>query len=275
MGQLEIRPLTPVIGAEIHGVDLRGPVPAPTLQKIEQALLDHLVLFFRDQDITPEQQLAFGRLFGEVYCPPIAARADGYPEIMLLDQTAPRGEGSDNWHYDATFMPRPPLGAILKAVQLPSFGGDTCFANMTAAYEALSPALRSLLEGLTAVHDMTARLRVAIDRGISSDDFDALRAQWPPIEHPVVRTHPATGRKALYLNYNTGSQLKGVSSSENDLLLPFLFDHVRSPEFQCRFRWEPNSIAFWDNRCVQHFGVPDYSERRVMHRVTIDGDQPY
>ncbi len=275
MGQLGIQPLTPVIGAKVDGVDLRGPVSAATLHEIEQALLEHLVLLFRDQDITPEQQLDFGRNFGQVYCPPIARSADGYPELMLLDQSTPRGAGADNWHYDATFMPRPPLGAILKAVQLPRFGGDTCFANMTAAYEALSPALRSLLDGLTAVHDMTARLRVAIDRGISSDDFDELRAQWPPIEHPVVRTHPVTGRKALFLNYNTGSQLKGVTRSENDLLLPFLFDHIRSPEFQCRIRWEPNSVAFWDNRCVQHIGVPDYSERRVMHRVTIDGDEPY
>ena len=132
-----------------------------------------------------------------------------------------------------------------------------------------------MLAGLTAVHALTSRLRIAIDRGISSDDFDALRAQWPPVEHPAIRTHPATGRKALYLNPNTGSRLKGLTSRENDLLLPFLFEHVRAPEFQCRFRWEPNSVAFWDNRCVQHCGVPDYSERRVMHRVTIEGDEPH
>ena len=118
-------------------------------------------------------------------------------------------------------------------------------------------------------------IRFDIDRGISADDFDGLREQWPPFEHPVVRTHPVTGRKALFLNYNTGCRLKGLTSSENDRLLPFLFDHVRSPEFQCRFHWEANSVAFWDNRCVQHFGVPDYFERRVMHRVTIDGDEPY
>jgi taurine dioxygenase len=272
---LEVRPLTPIIGAEIHGVDLRKPLPEPTLRQIERALLAHMVLFFRDQGITPEQQLAFGRHFGDVYCPPMARQAPDYPDIMLLDQTAPKGEGADNWHLDATFMPRPPLGSILKAVRLPKLGGDTCFANMAAAYEALSPDIQSMLEGLTAVHDLTGQLRNAIDRGISSDDFDALRAQWPPVEHPAIRTHPVTGRKALYLNPNTGSCLKGLTSRENDLLLPFLFEHVRSPEFQCRFRWEPNSIAFWDNRCVQHCGVPDYSERRVMHRVTIEGDEPY
>lgn len=274
MTTLEVRPLTKVIGAEVDGVDLGRPLDPATKEGIQQAMLDHMVLFFRDQDITPEQQLDFGRHFGDVYCPAMARQEPDHPEIMLLDQVAPKGEGSDNWHYDATFMERPPMGSILKAVRLPVLGGDTCFANMAAAFEALSPQMQGFLESLTAIHDLSSQLRIAIDRGISSADYDALRAEWPPVEHPVVRTHPETGRKALFVNRNTGSRLKGLSDRENDLLLPFLFDHVRAPEFQCRFRWEPNSIAFWDNRCVQHCGVPDYEERRIMHRVTVDGDVP-
>ena len=275
MSSVEVRPVTAVIGAEIRGIDLREPLTEELRAKLEQALCDHMVLFFRDQDITTEQQLAFGRAFGDVYCPAMARQDTEHPEIMVLDQTAPKGEGADNWHYDATFMERPPLGAILRAVQLPSLGGDTCFANMAAAYEALSPTFQEMLAGVTAIHDLSSQLRIAIDRGISSADYDQLRAEWPPVGHPAVRTHPVTGRKALFLNKNTGSRLEGLTDRENELLLPFLFEHVRAPEFQCRFTWEPNSIAFWDNRCVQHCGVPDYHERRIMHRVTIDGDVPY
>jgi taurine dioxygenase len=275
MSDFEVRPLGPVIGAEIHGVDLGEKLPKATLDRIEKALLDHLVLVFRGQDITPEQHLAFGRNFGEVYCPAMSAFPPDYPDIMLLDTTTPKGAGADNWHYDATFMPEPPLGSVLRPVQLPSSGGDTCFANMVTAYEALSPALRSMLDGMQAVHDLTGQLRISVDRGISPDGFEELRRQWPPIEHPVVRTHPVTGRKALFLNKVTGSRLKGLSDRENDLLLPFLLDHVRDPEFQCRIHWELDCIVMWDNRCTQHCGVPDFNERRIMHRVTITGDKPH
>jgi len=275
MSEFSIRRLTPDIGAEIHGVDLSGPLPQTTLDAIERALLDHMLLLFRGQDVTPEQQLAFGRNFGDVYCPSMAAYVPEYPDIMLLDTTNPKGAGADSWHYDATFMTEPPKACVLRPVQLPTTGGDTCWANMVAAYEALSPALRSMLDGLTAVHDLTGQLRISVDRGISPEDFETIRKKWPPTEHPVVRTHPVTGRKALFLNKVTGSRLKGLSEQENDLLVPFLLDHVRAPEFQCRVRWEPDCIAFWDNRCTQHCGVPDFDERRVMHRVTIAGDKPH
>lgn len=274
MSDLEIRAITPTIGAEVRGVDLAGSLAKPTLDQIEKALLEHMVLVFRDQDITPEQHLAFGRNFGDVYCPAMSPFVPDYPEIMLLDTTTPKGAGADNWHCDATFMREPPLGAILRPIELPRSGGDTCFANMVAAYEALSPTLRSMLDGLTAVHDLTPQLRISVARGLSPEGFDTLQKKWPPVEHPVVRTHPVTGRKSLYLNRNTGSKLVGLTEPENDVVLPFLLDHVRSPEFQCRIRWEMDCIAFWDNRCVQHCGVPDFSERRVMHRVTIAGDKP-
>ncbi len=274
MTDFEIRPITPAIGAEIHGVDLAKPLSDATFAAIERALLDHMVLVFRGQDITPDQQLDFGRRFGEVYCPAMSAFPPEHPDIMLLDTTTPKGAGADNWHYDATFMEEPPLGAILRPVRLPSSGGDTCFANMVDAYEALSPTLRGMLDGMTAVHDLTPQLRISVERGISPEDFETLQKKWPPVSHPVVRTHPATGRKALYLNRNTGSRLEGLTARENDLLLPFLLDHTRAPEFQCRVHWELDCVGMWDNRCVQHCGVPDFSERRIMHRVTIAGDRP-
>ena len=265
----------PVIGAEIYGVDLGGELSKQTLYEIEKALLNHLVIAFRGQDITPDQHLEFGRHFGEVYCPPMSAFPPDHPEIMLLDTTTPKGAGADNWHYDATFMPEPPMASVLRPVMLPSGGGgDTCFANMYAAYEALSEPMREMIAGMKAVHDLTRQLRISVDRGISPVGFDELRQQWPPVEHPVVRTHPVTGRKALYLNKVTGSRLVGLTDRENDLLVPFLLDHVRDPVFQCRVRWAPDMILMWDNRCAQHCGVPDFTDRRIMHRVTIAGDRP-
>lgn len=275
MSRIEVDPLTPTIGAEIRGVDLREPLSDAEVARIEQALHDHLVIFFRDQDITPEQHVAFGRRFGELCYPPFMTDHGETPEILVLDQVNPKGEGTDVWHSDNSFMAEPPMGSILRAVQLPSSGGDTCFASSYAAYEALSPTMREFLDGLTAVHDLTATLERANDAGHTHADVEAIRAQSPPVEHPVVRTHPVTKRRGLYVNANSTTRIVGLSERESALLLPFLCDHVRSPEFQCRFRWTPNAIAFWDNRSAQHLAVADYHERRVMHRVTLAGDRPY
>ena len=271
---IEIQPVTASVGAEVSGVDLREPLDGTAVAAIEEALLEHLVLFFRDQDISDEQHLAFAQQFGEISIPPFVPKYGSIPEMIVLDQTTPRGEGADTWHSDNTFMSEPPLGSILRAVKLPAVGGDTCFASMYAAYDALSEPVRDLVDGLTAVHDLTKTLRQAIAAGHTVANLEELQAKWPPVEHPVVRTHPATGRKALFVNGNSTSHLVGLSRRENEVLLPFLVDHVRSPEYQCRFRWDTNSIAFWDNRSVQHYGVPDYNERRVMHRVTLAGDKP-
>jgi taurine dioxygenase len=172
-------------------------------------------------------------------------------------------------------MAEPPMGSILKAVELPAVGGDTCFANMVAAFEALSEPVRTFVAGLEAIHDITRPLQKAIDAGHSNANLAEVQAAWPPVRHPVVRTHPVNGKKALFVNGNSTTRIAGISDRENQWLLPFLIDHVRSPEFQCRFRWDTGSIAFWDNRTVQHFAVPDYRERRVMHRVTLAGDRPY
>ncbi len=271
MATLEVRPLTAAIGAELSGVDLRQELPDATVAAIRQALLDHLVVFFRGQALSDEEHLALALRFGPLSVPPLATRYQDRPTVTVLDQVSPRGEGADEWHSDNTFMPNPPMGSILRAVQLPAVGGDTCFASMYAAYESLSPPLRSLAAGLSAVHDITKPMQKAIAAGHTTLDLAEMQERWPPVEHPVVVTHPETGRKGLFVNRNSTTRLVGVTDRENDVLLPFLLDHVRSPEFQCRFHWEPDSVAFWDNRCVQHYAVADYGDRRVMHRVTVDG----
>ena len=267
---IEVTPLTAVIGAEVSGVDLRA-VDDDTVAELRAALLAHLVLFFREQPLTDEEHLAFAQRFGPLSVPPLTTKYQDRPTVTVLDQVSPKGEGADEWHSDNTFMARPPMGSILRAVQLPAVGGDTCFASMYAAYEALSPPLRSLVAGLRAVHDVTKPMRKAIAAGHTTLSLTEMQERWPPVEHPVVVTHPETGRQGLFVNRNSTTALVGLSERENDALLPFLLDHARSPEFQCRFHWEPDSIAFWDNRCVQHYAVADYVERRVMRRVTVDG----
>ena len=270
----EIRPVTGCIGAEIRGVDLREDLPQSTIDTLRAALLEHLVLFFRDQPITVEQQVAFTARCGELVVHPFGPKHPDHPEIIVLDQVAPKGEGADVWHADTTYVPEPPLGSVLRAVQLPTTGGDTGFVNMIAAYEALSPPIRELIDDLRAVHDITGNVVRANRFGDSSMSLEEALAAWPPVSHPVVRTHPESGRKALYVYDVAVSQIEGLTERESQALLPLLCEHVRSPEFQCRFRWEPDSLVFWDNRAVQHCGVPDFTERRVMHRATLRGDVP-
>ncbi len=271
MSGIEIVPLTSAIGAEIRGVDLRDTLSDDVVATIRQALLDHLVLFFRDQPIDDDEHLAFALRFGALHISPLATRYQESPAVTVLSQVGPRGEGADEWHSDNTFLAEPPVASILRAVKLPAIGGDTCFASMYAAYEALSAPMRALLDELEAVHDITKVMRKAIEAGHTALDLAEMQRRCPPVRHPVAKVHPETGRRALFVNRNSTSHLVGVTDRENDVLLPFLFDHVRSPDFQCRFRWEPDSLVFWDNRSVQHFAVPDYTEVREMHRVTIGG----
>jgi taurine dioxygenase len=268
---ITVKPLTAVVGAEIEGVSLADDLDDDTVDEIRQAFLDHHVVFFRGQQITDEQHLAFALRFGPLSIPPLTTKYQDKPSVTVLDQVNPKGEGADEWHSDNTFMSKPPMGSILRAVQLPAVGGDTCFANMHAAYEALSPPLRDFVDGLRAVHDITKPMRKAITAGHTTLDLSEMQERWPPIEHPVVMVHPETGRRGLFVNRNSTTHIAGVSERENDVLLPLLLDHVRSPEFQCRFHWETDSVAFWDNRSVQHYAVADYTQRRVMHRVTVDG----
>lgn len=272
---IEVKPVTANIGAEIRGIDLRQRPDPTTVAALRTALDTHLVLFFRDQFIDAAQHLAFAECFGPISVAPFGPKHAEHPEITVLDQTNPKGEGADNWHADNTFMPAPPFGSILRCVLLPEIGGDTCFASGHAAFDALSPAMQEFLLDKRAVHDISRMLRKAISIGAETTAFEKMAAMWPPHEHPVVTTHPVTGRKCLYVNGNWTSRIVGLTERENDALLPMLIDHVRSPDFQCRLHWEPGTVAFWDNRFVQHFAVADYGgHRRVMERVTIAGEPP-
>ncbi|MFW5416157.1 TauD/TfdA family dioxygenase [Nocardiopsis sp. CNT-189] len=270
---IEFSRATARVGAYVTGADLRKELSAEEVGTLYAGLLDHGVLFFRDQHITDEEHLRFALRFGTLSIPPMKIRKDtGDPvadAVHVLNQTSPKGEGGDNWHADNTFMPAPPLGSILRAVVLPPVGGDTLWASAYSAYEALSPPLRALAESLVGVHDITPGVTKAKAKGHPLD-LERLQREWPPTEHPVVRVHPETGRKLLYVNRSSVTRLKGLTEWENEALLPLLCDQIRHPEFQVRLTWEPGTIAFWDNRAVQHYAVPDYTERREMHRVTVD-----
>lgn len=271
---VEIEPLTPTIGAEVRGVKLND-VDNETFALIEQALADHLVLFFRDQDITPAEQAAFAAHFGPFEQHPFARPHPDLGDVIVLDQTDPRRDGANSWHSDSSFMPQPAWGSVLRAVQLPRAGGDTCWASMYAAWEALSPGMRTMLDGMTALHDIIKPLQKAVAQGHSIVGVEDIRRDWPPVAHPVARTHPVTGRKGLYVNNNFTTRICELDEYESRAVLGFLLDHVQRPDFQVRFRWTERAVAVWDNRVTQHYAVPDYTgERRIMHRVTLQGERP-
>ncbi len=274
---IEVVPLTATIGAEVRGVDLASAPDDPiAMATIEQALYDHLVLFFRDQQLTDAQHVRFAGSFGPFEHHAFAKSHPDHPDMTILDQVTPQNDGGNSWHSDSSFMEQPSLGSVLRAVQLPPLGGDTCWASMYAAFDALSPRMQTMLDGLTALHDLIMPLEKAIAGGHSvSSNLDEIRRAWPPVEHPVVRRHPVTGRRALYVNNNFATRILGVTKEESDVLLPYLLQHVQRPDFQVRFKWAPGSVAFWDNRVTQHYAVPDYSgHRRIMHRVTLTGERP-
>ncbi len=272
--RLVIRPVTPALGAEVEGVRLGDPLDDACRDEILAALDKHLVLFFREQHITPEQQLAFATRFGPVSVAPFGPKDAANPDITVLDQLAPKGEGADSWHADNTFMPEPPFAAILRGERIPSLGGDTCWANTFLAYEGLSAPVREMIDGLSAVHDITKMLLRAIEIGKSDANVADMQQRWPPFHHPVVRRHPTTGRKALNVNRNWTTRIDGLGERESADLLDLLCDQMLVPDYQVRLRWSPGTVAFWDNRWVQHYAVPDYTERRVMCRVTLAGDRP-
>ena len=270
---IDVKKLSPAIGAEIRGVDLAKPLGNQTFQEIHDALMANLVIFFRDQEITAEQHKDFGRRFGELHTHPAApALLQDHPEILVIhaDEKSKRVAGQV-WHSDVSCEPEPPMGSILHLHEVPEVGGDTLFASMYAAYEALSQPMQEFLSGLTAVHesDHVYRGRYRLREKDEGTKF-------PEAEHPVVRTHPVTGRKGLYVNSGFTTRIKDIKPKESRAILAFLYDHIRTPEFQCRFRWETNSIAFWDNRCAQHHALWDYYPNvRHGNRVTIKGDRPF
>ncbi len=272
---LEVRPLTPTIGAEIHGVDLRLPLDAQTLSEVRAALLDWKVVFFRDQDITTEQHLAFARNFGELEVHPFAPEKPGYPEVLAITHDRERPGKENTWHSDVTWRLEPSLGSILRSLEVPPVGGDTLFADMYAAYSGLSDEVKAKIEGKTAIHDFAHFRRGLRKQGKSEAEIEEYNKKYPPAEHPVVRTHPETARKGLYVNAAFTQHIAGMERGESDALLKHLYAQAATPEYQCRFRWGVNSIAFWDNRASQHYAVSDYWPAvRRMERVTIVGDRP-
>jgi taurine dioxygenase len=275
LADLEILPLTPTIGAEIRGIDLARPLDAGAVGHLRTALLDWKVLFFRDQTITTEQHLAFARNFGDLEVHPFAPHKPGYPEVLALTHDKDNKGRENTWHSDVTWREIPSMGSILRAVEVPPVGGDTLFANMYAAYEGLSDKVKEQVEGRVAVHDF-AHFRVALrKKGKSEAEIEAFNKAYPMVEHPVVRTHPETGKRAIYVNAAFTQHIVGLEKAESDALLKHLYAQAAIPEYQCRFRWETGSIAFWDNRASQHYAASDYWPAvRRMERVTVIGDRP-
>lgn len=277
--RLSIEPLTGAIGAEIAGIDLAEDLTDATVAELRRALLDHLVIFFRDQAMTPDQHKAFVRRFGELHIHPITKPMPGHPEIIEVikeaDETANWG---DNWHTDLTALPEPPLGSVLYAREIPPFSGDTQFCNMYLALETLSPSMRAFLAGLTCLHSQKVASYQSGFKGMANKE----EATASSAEHPLVRTHPETGKQALFLPWPGWGRILGLSQGESDAILKFLREHADNPDFACRFRWRRNSVAFWDNRCTRHRATADYfyaqrgfpPHRRHLHRVSIRGDRP-
>ena len=268
----------PTIGAEISGVDFSRPVERQTAEAIHDALMRHKVIFFRDAAMTPAQHVAFGRLFGELTVHPFVPHLDDHPEVILLDNHQDNPVFStDVWHSDETFRLTPPMGSILRCIRRPPTGGDTLWADMNAAFEGLSDKMQSFLSGLEAIHDFR-NFRRKFDHLPPREKHAKLaemEEELPNPVHPVVRTHPVTGQKILYVNEQFTLAIKGMRADESVSLLAFLYEQPRIPEYQFRYRWAPNDMVFWDNRPTQHYAANDYyPERRTMQRVTIKGDKP-
>ena len=267
---LELRPVTPYIGAEISGVDLAAPTPAQ-IDELRRALLERKVLFFRDQHhITARQHRDFAAHWGELEVHPLLDQGE-IPEVVRFDRGQDNPGMENIWHVDVSWQQRPPLGSVLRAIDVPDAGGDTLWSDMGNAYDALPDHIKERIDGLTATHDFTP----SFGRGMTPEKRAEMQELYPPQHHPVVRTHPVTGRKLLFVNSLFTTRIDGVDAAEGQELLRRLLDQVKTPDFQVRLRWAPGTVAFWDNRATQHYACSDYFPgRRVMERVAIVGDVP-
>ncbi|MBB3308192.1 MULTISPECIES: taurine dioxygenase [Enterobacterales] len=276
--RLSFTALGPNIGAQVSDVDLSRPLSDAQFEQLYHGLLRHQVLFLRNQVITPEQQRALAIRFGDLHIHPVYPHAEGVEEIIVLDTHQDNPPDNDNWHTDVTFIQTPPAIAILASKLLPESGGDTLWSTGIAAYEALSEPFKTLLNGLQAEHDFKKSFQEYKYRKTEEEHqrWQQAVAKNPPVQHPVIRTHPVSGRKALFVNEGFTTRLLGLSEKESDALLNFLFWHSAKPEFQVRWRWQENDVAIWDNRVTQHYANADYyPARRVMHRATVLGDKPF
>jgi taurine dioxygenase len=278
---LTVTPAGTVLSAEISGVDLRAPLKPEIIAAIRAALLRYKVVFFRDQDISYEDHVRFGRYFGDLEGHPVTSHVPGFPEILhieaadgmkLREDIVPIVRAANKWHTDVTFREAPSMGGVLRMRQMPPLGGDTLFADTAAIYRDLPQKLKDQIADLTAEHDIIQSYGYRVDDAKRQE----LRAAYPPMVHPVVRTHPETGEKHLFVNKVFTTRILGLPEDEAKALLNELLDRVKAPEYQVRFRWTPNAIVFWDNRATQHYAVLDYwPQERVVERVTIKGDKPF
>jgi taurine dioxygenase len=280
---ITVNPITPAIGAEVFGIDLSRTISARQFTDIHHALLLHQVIFFHEQNLTKDALVAFAALFGE---PQLATESSfgklrDHPEIDVLEFGGGKVpfNTKELWHSDFSGRENPTMGSVLHAVNSPTVGGDTIWISMYAAYDALPEKMKRFLGDMKAEHRTIKAFGDDIRSNLWQDEAGRKRFQeilsLPPVEHPVIRTHPITGRKGLYVNEGYTTRLLGIERALGDRLLDYLFEHVRTPEFQVRFRWRQGDVAVWDNRITQHYAVADYTERRVMHRVTIKGDRPH
>jgi taurine dioxygenase len=275
---IEVTHLTRAFGAVVNGVDLTERLPQSAIDRLSELLVERKVLFFRNQELTPHAQRDFAARFGTLHVHPIYPVLPDLPEILLLDNHEAFLPDNDNWHTDVTFSKTPPLAGILAAKRIPPIGGDTLWSDCTAAYEGLSQPLRRFLDGLTAQHSVAKSFppeRWQSDPAFK-ERYERAVAKHPPVDHPVVRTHPVSGRKGLFVNEGFTTHINGIKPRESEALLEFLFAHAGQPEFILRWRWTVGDVAFWDNRNTQHYAVADYlPERRTMHRATVNGDEPF
>ena len=272
---MDVRPLTRAIGAEISGVDLTQPMSEDLQDAIYDALLEHLVIFFRDQPLEPEAHLAFARTFGEPEPPhPVYPHVEGFEQVMLLATDVDNPPDTNGWHTDVSFRQNPPFASILCAKEVPVTGGDTLWVSMYAAYDALPDEFKTHLEGKSAVHDFGDFRNDFVGADGSTQELNAAMAKIGSAVHDIVQHHPITGRPFLFVNRPFTNHVLGLNARESDRLLDYLYDHIDQPEFQVRFHWEKDSVAMWDNRVTQHYAVADYlPDRRRMHRVTVVDDR--
>ena len=268
---ITVEPLSPTIGAEIAGVRMSGDVSDEQIAEIRQALLDWKVIFFRDQDVEVAEHVAFGRKFGELEIHPFTPNREDHPEVVVIHHDENSKRGQNRWHSDVTWRQEPSLGSILRGCEIPAVGGDTLFADMYAAYEGLPEEIRQKIDDAHAIHSFVHNF----GRAMSEEKRAEYLEQYPEARHPVVRTHPETGRRGLYVNGAFTTEIEGFEPEESARLLKLLYRQASVPEYQCRFRWQKNSVAFWDNRAVQHYAAFDYHPNvRRVERVTVVGDKP-
>ena len=279
--QITIHPMSGNLGAEIEGVDLSQPMDEGLFERVHQAFLDHAVIVLRDQTLSRESQIGFAERFGELDIHPIAVGMEEHPEIIkVLKPARERASFGTSWHSDNSFFERPSKASILYGVTLPPYGGDTIWASMEKAYEALSPGMKKIVDELTAVHSAKraydpAATGAAKYEGNAAINYKYSDAIHEEVEHPVIRTHPETGRRSIYVNAMFTQRIVGLSQREGDAILRFLYEHATRPEFTCRLRWARGTVAMWDNRCTQHYALDDYEDfERLMYRASVAGDRP-